>query len=335
LNKNCVLCRISAQEGLYWGMPQTKKPLTRYNILDRCFSNSGRNYTFEDLREEINDKLREGDPAFKGISTRQLRDDIAFMRSSEGWSAPIETFPGIGKKRYYRYDEQNFSINNASVNATQIEELNIALQVLSEFQGLPQFQFMEDMIFRMKDELDMATNVQQEKVIDWGGNLDLIGRENLSPLYDAVSRKKRVNFTYTPFGGESFRVVGANPVFLKQYNDRWFMFTFEEGREYVNNRALDRISNIQVTDTEIDSQIEFDPEEYFWDIVGVTRNEGEPKRIKVYLHPRSYPYIVTKPIHHSQRNNDEEYSITVKLIPNREFESQLKQYDLIGDWKEI
>ena len=67
-----------------------------------------------DLREEINDKLREADPTFKGISTRQLRDDIAFMRSSEGWSAPIETFPGIGKKRYYRYDESSFSINNAA-----------------------------------------------------------------------------------------------------------------------------------------------------------------------------------------------------------------------------
>ena len=67
----------------------------------------------------------------------------------------------------------------------------------------------------------------------------------------------------------------------------------------------------------------------------MTRNEGEPKRIKVCLHPKSYPYIVTKPIHHSQRNIDAEYSIIVKLIPNREFESQLKQYDLIGDWEEI
>jgi len=35
-------------------MPITKRPLTRYQILDRCLSNKGRRYTFDDLREAIN-----------------------------------------------------------------------------------------------------------------------------------------------------------------------------------------------------------------------------------------------------------------------------------------
>ena len=36
------------------------------------------------------------------------------------------------------------------------------------------------------------------------------------------------------------------------------MFTFEEGRENVNNRALDRISEIQVTDKTIEPNLQFD-----------------------------------------------------------------------------
>ena len=86
-------------------MPTTKKPLKRYSILDRCFSNTGRNYTFEGLKEAVNEWMLDKDPQSKGISTRQLRDDISFMRSSDGWEAPIVTVPGVGKQRYYRYEE--------------------------------------------------------------------------------------------------------------------------------------------------------------------------------------------------------------------------------------
>ena len=59
-------------------MPTTKKPLKRYSILDRCFSNTGRNYTFEGLKEAVNEWMLDKDPQSKGISTRQLRDDISF-----------------------------------------------------------------------------------------------------------------------------------------------------------------------------------------------------------------------------------------------------------------
>jgi hypothetical protein len=65
-------------------MPTTKRPLKRYSILDRCFSNTRRNYTFDGLKEAINDWMLYKDPESKGISTRQLRDDIAFMKSSDG-----------------------------------------------------------------------------------------------------------------------------------------------------------------------------------------------------------------------------------------------------------
>ena len=111
-------------------MPSTKKPLKRYSILDRCFSNTGRNYTFESLREAVNYWTFEKDPQSKGISTRYLRDDIAFIKSSVSWETLIETCPGLGKKRHYRYDDPKFSILQRLVNETQIEELKMLLDAL-------------------------------------------------------------------------------------------------------------------------------------------------------------------------------------------------------------
>ena len=130
-------------------MPTTKKPLKRYSILDRCFSNTGRIYTFEGLREAVNEWLLDKDPQSKGISTRQLRDDIAFMKSSDGWEAPIIPKPGDGKTRYYCYDDPSFSISTRPVNETQVEELKMLVDAFDTFQGLPQFQGLQDLIVKL------------------------------------------------------------------------------------------------------------------------------------------------------------------------------------------
>ena len=88
-------------------MATNKHAQIRYKVLDSCFRNTGRNYTFEDLINEVNDKLSEIDPSTGGICVRTIRDDIFYMRSSDGWSADIECFRA-GRKYCYRYRNSKF-----------------------------------------------------------------------------------------------------------------------------------------------------------------------------------------------------------------------------------
>jgi predicted DNA-binding transcriptional regulator YafY len=307
-------------------MPTTKQPLKRYSILDRCVSNTGRSYTFEGLKEAINECMFYKDAESQGISTRQLRDYIAFMKSIGGWEAPIETYLGEGKKRYYRYDDPKFSISNRPVNQTQVEELKMALDALDSFEGLPQFQGLEDLIVKLQSDLDMASNYQQRKIIDWGRNPYYMGKEYLGPLYRAVSERKQVKMTYSPFEKE-FRTFVTNPVYLKPYNNRWFVVALLEKDGFVFVNAFDRIDNLVVLDTDIAEDVTFDAEEYFDPIVGVSRPmDGEIEEIEIQLTPDSYPYVKTKPIHHSQKNYDDECKVVLKVIRNRELENLLNQY---------
>ena len=307
-------------------MPTTKRPLKRYSILDRCFSNTGRNYTFDGLKEVVNEWMLDKDPQSKGISTRQLRDDISFMRSSDGWEAPIVTVPGVGKQRYYRYEDTRFSITKRPVNETQVEELKMLLDALDAFEGLPQFEGVEDLIVKLQSDLDMASNSQQKKIIDWGGNPFYKGKEYLGPLYRAVSERKQIKMTYSPFGKEP-RTFVTNPVYLKQYNNRWFVVALLEKDGFVFVNAFDRIDNLVVLDTDIPNDITFDAEEYFDSIVGVSRPmDGEIEEIEIQITPESYHYIKTKPIHHSQKNYDEECKVKIRVIRNRELENVLRSY---------
>ena len=69
-------------------------------------------YEIDDLLDKVNYVL------FKmygtEVSLRQIRDDIKYMRDSCIFNAPIKAKPYDGKRCYYRYEDEGFSIfNNA------------------------------------------------------------------------------------------------------------------------------------------------------------------------------------------------------------------------------
>src|ERR1035437_3986018 len=115
-------------------MATNKNATIRYQTLNRCFRNPGRMYYIEDLIEACNDSLLDIDPSSTGIRKRQLFDDIKFMRDSQGFNAPIESFKD-GRKAYYRYNDLSFSINNQPLNEKEAQQLKESLLTLSRFKG--------------------------------------------------------------------------------------------------------------------------------------------------------------------------------------------------------
>ena len=77
-------------------MPTNKNAQLRYQILDRCFSDFKHKYTFEDLREKVNDALY--DLTGIEVSTRQIRADIKYMRDRVTFDAPIKAYPMVWAK---------------------------------------------------------------------------------------------------------------------------------------------------------------------------------------------------------------------------------------------
>ena len=51
-------------------MAITKNAMIRYLVLDKCFGNTGREYTFEDLLDECNNALLNANPHSSGISVK-------------------------------------------------------------------------------------------------------------------------------------------------------------------------------------------------------------------------------------------------------------------------
>ena len=304
-------------------MPANKNAMLRYLVLDRCFHNTGRNYSIQELLEEVNKALEEHDPATGGIQRRQLYDDIKFMESEEGWLVPLERIKD-GRKVYYCYSDPKFSINNSPLNKTEAEQLRSALLVLSRFKGSPQFLWIDELIPKLEQTFGLT---KTKEIISFDHNPFLKGIEYFGVLFEAIINKQPLIITYRSFKNQEQNISDFHPYYLKQYNNRWYVIGRINKYETLSVRALDRIEKIEKSEEIFIENTKYDFSEYFDDVIGINIGKGEkPQLIKLWFAPSKAPYIKTKPLHGSQKVkqiNDKGLIITIEVIINYELKSQL------------
>jgi predicted DNA-binding transcriptional regulator YafY len=307
-------------------MATNKNAQIRYKILDDCFRNTGRRYYIDDLIEETNRKLSGIDPNSKGISRRQIFDDIAFMESTEGGEINLLRKKD-GKRVYYRYADTNFSINNMPLNESDIHRLLTTLQTFSRFKGMPQFEWMYELL----PKLTHGKMIESPAVImEFEENQFLHGKDYIGTLYDAILYKKVLQIRYLQaFKNELIYTI--HPYYLKQFNSRWFLFGYnpDEGK-YDWNLPLDRILEIkELHETYVtNNQINWD--EYFEDMIGVTKPmDAKTEDIILHFYGKTSHYIETKPIAGCQKHrwlDENTFEVKLKLIVNYELERFILSY---------
>lgn len=315
-------------------MAINKNAFIRYQVLDRCFSNQGKMYFWEDLLEECNKALTELNPESEGIQRRQLFDDIRFMESEQGWAISLARFR-YGRRVFYRYEDVSFSISHQPLNELESAHIRSALQILSRFSGTPQFEWVNELIPRLESKFGIITN--KSEVVSFESNLDLKGLHFLMPLFQAIVNERVLLVRYKDFKSLQAYEITFHPYYLKQYNSRWFVFGLNSDKQVPNwNLALDRIEELSETSLKYISS-KTDWEEYFYDIIGVTRPNGEAtQEITLMFSYEVAPYIITKPIHPTQKHKKMPVGLEVriKVIPNFELERLIlsfgKQVEIVS-----
>lgn len=304
-------------------MSINKKALTRYLAYDKCLRNIGK-HSWQDLVSKANDALAE--EGLDGIGKTQFYADINFMQSSE-WKAPIERYKE-GRTVYFKYSDKNYSINNQPLNETEVKQLNSAIHVLSRFKGMPQFEWINEIIPILETKLGLVS--VQNEILSFDSNIDYEGLINITPLFNAIVNKKVLEISYQDFRNpDSYKII-FHPYYLKQYNNRWFAFGYNPDRntEYWNI-ALDRIKEInEVKQKYVFKEVNW--EDYFADFIGVTKFEGKPVEIKILIKDAEQAaYIKTKPLHQTQKpikKVKDGFETSIEVIPNFELEKMILSF---------
>ena len=297
-------------------MPVNKNAYLRYQILDRCFSNKHKRYSFDNLIECVSDKLG------YNISPRQIREDIANLRMGP-YYAPIVATQYDGKKCYYHYSDYDFSIFKNELTTEEVGNLRSTIDMLSRYRGLPANAWLEEVISNLEYRFGVKAN--SENLISFEQNDMLKGLEHLSGLIDATINHQTIELSYQSYGKDK-RLILVYPYYIKQYNGRWFLFGRNDARKRIESYALDRIEDYDLSDKPFVKNVEIDFSTFFDDVIGVSVPYDESvatEEIVLRFSEKRFPYVASKPIHHTQMVKEEPCTISIRVKPNKELYQQI------------
>lgn len=304
-------------------MPKNRNALMRIHTIDACLRRRNRLWTIDDLVEACEDALYEYE-GISEISTRTIRRDLQLMRSEKlGYNAPII----VTGKKYYTYEDPDFSITKLPLSKEDLNELSSALDIIRHYGAFNGMSGQEDIITRMQDTVQSQES--HSRVVFLETNDKLKGLNFLGILYNYIIKKAPLAIKYHSFTAKSETVQHISPYILKEFNNRWFVFGYSHFTHGLRTLALDRI--VEITEDKENPYIEntfFDPVSFFDEMVGVTRGvSAQLQEIVLKVDQETAPYIMTKPLHGSQKvsgeNEDGSVLFTLNLIPNLELERLL------------
>jgi predicted DNA-binding transcriptional regulator YafY len=276
-------------------MPANKSFQQRIELLDQCLRTKGRKWTLNELRDFLNSRLF--DLIGREISKRTLQDDLQYLREKK--SAPLKRLR-VGASNYFYYTEP-FSLKNLPVSEEEVTYLRDAIKILRQVNDFGILKVVETIISKLEQTIN--TNVpDQNTFIQFEKPSAVTGNQYIDTLFVAIREKLSLRIGYQPFNMQNPRESLFHPYLLKEYRNRWFLLCREKNAQQVTTLALDRIKYVKNSaDSFLENDL-FDSQTYFDQVIGVSIPEiKEVSVIEMKVSASQAPYIITKPVHHSQK----------------------------------
>lgn len=305
-------------------MPVNRNALIRYKTIDQCLRNHYRKWTLDDLIEQVSEALYEFEGIDKGISRRSVQADIQMMRSDKlGYNAPIV----VRERKYYAYEDKSYSIMNIPISEQDIAKMNEAVELLKQFKGFSHFAELTNVVQKLEAQVYEHTS-GNIPVIDFEKNEGLKGLELLDDVYRAITQKQTLTIRYKSFKARGAEKFTFHAWWLKEFKNRWFVIGKRENHNHILTLALDRIQDLRPNpEKPYEHNPGITPADYYKDVIGVT--VGEQARlleVKLWVSQQNAPYILTKPLHHSQQLIAQSTTgavISIRVQHNYELEREL------------
>ncbi len=299
-------------------MPLDKNKIQRFQVLDHCFADRNKLYFVEDLQQACRRALEAAGMEHPDVSRRTILNDIAEMESNREWQVdllPIEQ-SRYGKRRYYRYADPHYSIWRTDLTEAQLKQLQSILLMLRRFRNFPQYEAIEDIVAQLEEKYRFSLGDTQG-VLSFEANDNWEAMQYIGVLFSAIVSKRVLRIRYQPFG-KAPQSLTVSPYYLKQYNRRWFLLGQTQENAGLSNLALDRITDIApAAEKYVEPQTDF--EDYFADLMGVTQSEEPVETVVLQFTPNRFPYIVSKPLHPSQKIVSREAGqVSIAVKPTKE-----------------
>ena len=156
------------------------------------------------------------------------------------------------------------------------------------------------------------------------------GTENLYGLLHAIKNRFQIKFTYQKFWDEEISQRIAGRYALKEVKNRWYIMARDNKDDRIKSFALDRLTNLFITNRKYKLSESYNIEESFRYCFGIiSPDDMEPQEIILSFDPFQGKYIKSLPLHNTQEiliDSDKEFQIKLKLCVTHDLIMELLSF---------
>lgn len=156
------------------------------------------------------------------------------------------------------------------------------------------------------------------------------GTENLYGLLHSIKNQYQITFTYHKFWENYKSVRNVKPFALKEFKNRWYLLATDNKDEHIKAFALDRLSELIITQKRFSLPEGFSVSEYFKHCFGIIKpNNEKPEDVILSFDTFQGRYIKSMPLHESQvivQDNEDELRIKLNIYVTHDFIMELLSY---------
>ncbi|MGQ7945087.1 helix-turn-helix transcriptional regulator [Flavobacterium sp. WC2509] len=150
---------------------------------------------------------------------------------------------------------------------------------------------------------------------------------NFKVILEAIHQALPISFGHYSFYHLKEEDYTLKPYFLKQYQNRWYVIG--ETEKGYRTFGIDRLKDITVGTKKFKQKTE-EAIDKFRNVIGLNYVDHKMEKIQLSFHISQKPYIVSLPLHHSQKeiitHNENNFDIELSIHPNFEFRQQVLKY---------
>lgn len=126
-------------------------------------------------------------------------------------------------------------------------------------------------------------------------------RACLTDILEAMRVNRKISVSYRRLVGELPFVLELQPLFVKLYQQRWYLYASKANDARIKVYALDRMQSINVLDDCFEMPAGFSPKEYMGNVFGISVYDSiKPLPIRIRAYYETIDYLNVLPLHPSQ-----------------------------------
>ncbi|HEX2853938.1 MAG TPA: WYL domain-containing protein [Opitutaceae bacterium] len=208
------------------------------------------------------------------VSRKTVVRDIAFMR--DRLDLPIEFDAQI---QAYRYTHPVNAFPTVHVTEGELLALLVAQRALQQYRGTPFHRQLEIAFEKLagglRDRISFSPADELRAVSFKNIGLGKTDLTVFNALSGAVLRQEELTFAYRKPGDAKKSERRVRPYHLANRENSWYLIGFDLERQALRTFALPRIGSVVVSKETFTRPLDFSPEKFFANALGVLGGEGD------------------------------------------------------------